>query len=80
MIYHELTMNCRDIPWTTCVIVIIQGHPVSSWSSEVMVANSLPELVEAMTSNAQDGVELSQGKTQTWPVIYRALPKEGSNS
>ena len=36
-----------------------------------MVANSLPELVEAMTSHAleNDGVkELEQGKTLTWPV------------
>ena len=36
-----------------------------------MVANSLPELVEAMTSHALengDGVELVQGKTKTWPV------------
>lgn len=29
----------------------------------VMVANSLPELVEAMTGNAQEGLPLTQGKT-----------------
>ena len=61
-----------DIPWITSVNVMIHNVIIihrmcipscSIWSIKVMVANSLPELVEAMTSNAQDGVELSQGKT-----------------
>lgn len=46
-------------------------HPLPPFPSKVMVANSLPELVEAMTSHAleNDGVkELEQGKTKTWPV------------
>ena len=52
--------------------VTIPCHHLIHPSSQVMVANSLPELVEAMTSHALengDGVgPLVQGKTKTWPV------------